>query len=125
MRVAGFLGGTVRLLDFDGRETLSRTLPPLPQVRVAFDLLAGGQPRFAHAQENAVLVLDGQGSVGLRMKGMPSLEPTPGAFSRDGSRLAVCWTSAKDWAVTFYRLQDGDQLDGPRQPRVFHHLSGF
>jgi WD40 repeat protein/predicted Ser/Thr protein kinase len=125
MRVAGFLGGTVRLLDLDGREVLSRTLPPLPQVRVAFDLLAGGQPRFAHAQENAVLVLNGRGSVGLHMKGVPSLEPTPGAFSRDGSRLAVCWTSAKDWAVTFYRLQDGDRSMVRVNPECFTSSVAF
>ncbi len=76
-------------------------------------------------QENAVLVFDEQGSVELRMKGVPTLVPTPGAFSRDGSRLAVCWTSAKGWTVTFYRLQDGDRSMVRVNPECFTSSVAF
>jgi eukaryotic-like serine/threonine-protein kinase len=111
LRVAAFTGASVRLFDLEGRELLSQSFPR-SMVWVALDLLAHRQPRLVEYVGGMIQVIDTKGRVDLRLKGLPVLNPGPGMISLDGSRLAVGWSTSKDFAITIY------QLDGNERPIV-------
>ncbi len=103
LRVAAFTGTGARLLDLDGRELLSWSFPR-QKTWVSSELLAGRSPRIVELVGNSVQVVDQQGRVRTRLKGVPGLTPRAASFSSDGSRLAVGWNSLKDSALAIYVL---------------------
>jgi eukaryotic-like serine/threonine-protein kinase len=108
IRVVAFTNTSVRLLDLDGRELLSRSFPN-SKVWISLDLLGSRQPRIVERVEDTIQVMDTEGPVGPRLKGVPGMNPGPGTISHDGSRLAVGWSASKDWAITLQELNGNKQ----------------
>ena len=112
--MAAFTSTSVRLIDLDGRELMSRSFPN-PKVWISLDLLASPQPKIVELVGDTVQVLDKEGRVELRLKAILGMNPGPGAISLDGSRLATGWSTSKDWAITVH------ELNGTERPTV--HLN--
>jgi WD40 repeat protein/predicted Ser/Thr protein kinase len=108
LRVAAFTSTSVRLSDLDGRELLSQNFPN-SRVWISLDQFASPQPTIVELTGGTIQVLDKEGRVELRLKGVPGMNPGPGAISRDGSRLAEGWTTAKDWAISLHKLDGTDR----------------
>jgi WD40 repeat protein/serine/threonine protein kinase len=109
VRVAAFTGNHARLLDPEGHELLSWSFP-VPSVWVSLDLLSSTQPRVVTLVAGGTIhIVDKEGRIRSRLKGLVGFRPRPGSFSHDGSRLAVGWSEDNGWAVTFYQPSADEQ----------------
>jgi eukaryotic-like serine/threonine-protein kinase len=107
-RVVAYTASRVRLLDLDGRELLSWSFPR-DRVWVSLDLLASRQPRIVERRADTIQIVDKEGRIERRLKVVPGFRPGPGACSTDGSRLAVGWSTSKDWVVAVYQLRGNER----------------
>jgi eukaryotic-like serine/threonine-protein kinase len=107
-RVAAFTGTLARLLDLDGHELLSWSFPREKRW-VSSELLSSRSPRIVELVGDTVQVVDKEGRVGPRLKGVQDMSPWVATFSSDGSRLAVGWIGSKDCAITVYQTTGHEQ----------------
>ena len=92
LRVVASTGPRVRLLDLEGHELLARSLPP-GRGWILIDLLSGRRPRLVENVGDTIEVLDEEGRVQTRLKGVPQMKRGLGCLSADGSRLAMAWNN--------------------------------
>jgi eukaryotic-like serine/threonine-protein kinase len=106
LRVVAHRGPQFRILDVDGRELLSRSFEP-DRTWVRVDLLLPAGPRLVGCVADTIEVVDLDGHVRARLKGIPNMEPGPGSLSPTGSRLAMAWSIPPErgpgrWAITVH-----------------------
>ena len=125
-RIATSTPTSLRLHNLDGNELLTRAFPPevnlifcppLP-TRHGLRLAASdGKPvtrnlSLARPQATGATIvnlLDDQGRVQTRLKGPSEAILNLAAVSPDGTRLAVCWSSVKEWVLGVYDPDSGRQ----------------
>jgi WD40 repeat protein len=101
-RVVAYTAARVRLLDLDGRELLSRPLPPA-KGPLCYDRYLGRELRRVEPVGDTIEVADEGGRLRARLPGVPGMDVSAICLSPDDSRLAVGWWKPDDWAMLLYQ----------------------
>ncbi len=126
IRIAALTRNSLRVIDLDNHELLTRSLPPgtnptgcLPWARAPRLRLVGGNKKSAapepalaqpaNTPTSTVFLLDDEGHVQTRLQGPVGTQASLKVASPDAARVAVTWIGPDDSMFTLHEADSGKE----------------
>ncbi len=133
IRIAALAHTSLRVIDLENHELLTRSLPPgsnptgcLPWAQPHGLRLVGGDgqsavrdPALARSPDtttNSVFLLDGEGHVRTRLQGPGGTEVSITAISPNGARVAQTWLGPNGAVLTLHEPDSGKRMATSADP---------